>query len=220
VLRANDRDDKLPSKINKPLAPDGVVTASSLKTIHEKAQAWKMLDVKDYPAEKRQFLLRLMDLFQLSYPLDDEERAHLVPTLLPLTPPAGTEEPEGADRVRIRYEFQVSYSHLDREWFAKLQPLLKFRLSVVTASVWPDHELKAGDRWHDEIRAELDRMDVFLCLVSNHFLASDYITKVEMAAAFNREKAGKTTIVPLLLCDMDERDIQHLKPFNPLPALG
>lgn len=114
----------------------------------------------------------------------------------------------------------VSYSHLDREWFGKLRPLLKFKDPIQPAYVWHDHELTAGDRWDTEIRNELDRMDIFLCLVSNHFLGSDYITDVEMEMALAREKAGKTVIVPLLICDMDERDIQHLKPFNPLPAWG
>lgn len=114
----------------------------------------------------------------------------------------------------------VSYSHLDREWFGKLRPLLKFKDPIQTAYVWHDHELKAGDRWDKEIRDELQRMDVFLCLVSNHFLGSDYIADVEMKTALAREKTRKTIIVPLIICDMDERDIQHLKPFNPLPAWG
>jgi hypothetical protein len=48
-----------------------------------------------------------MDLFHLSYPLDDEGREQLVPTLLPLNPPPGTQEPEDPGRRRLRYEFQV-----------------------------------------------------------------------------------------------------------------
>ena len=108
VLRANDLDEKLPNELGKALAPDGVVTADSMARIHRKARAWKMLSVADYPAEKREFLLRLMDLFHLSYPLDGEEKQHLVPSLLPLHPPSGADEPEAtAERVRLRYEFQV-----------------------------------------------------------------------------------------------------------------
>ncbi|MEK6260574.1 MAG: toll/interleukin-1 receptor domain-containing protein [Planctomycetota bacterium] len=115
----------------------------------------------------------------------------------------------------------VSYSHLDRKWFKKLRPLLKFRDSTTTsAEFWHDNELKAGERWDKEIRDELEQMDVFLCLVSYHFLQSDYISEVEMKTALTREKAHKTIIVPLIICDMDERDIKHLKPFNPLPAWG
>ncbi|MFM9963031.1 MAG: COR domain-containing protein [Planctomycetaceae bacterium] len=107
VLRANDFDDKLPNHLNAALASDGIITAETLARIHQKAEAWKMLRAEDYPADKRDFLLRLMDLFHLSYPLDDEGREQLVPTLLPLNPPPETEEPDDPDRVRLRYEFQV-----------------------------------------------------------------------------------------------------------------
>ena len=123
-------------------------------------------------------------------------------------------------RVLRAIRLFVSYSHLDMEWFGKLRPLLNFKALTTTVHVWHDHELKAGDLWDKEIRGELDQMDVFLCLVSNHFLASDYISNVEMKIALQREKAHKTIIVPLILCDMDERDIIHLKQFNPLPVWG
>jgi hypothetical protein len=114
----------------------------------------------------------------------------------------------------------VSYSHLDKDWFGKLRPLLRFGGVAPPAHVWHDQELKAGDRWDREIRSALAEMDVFLCLVSYQFLASDYITEVEMKQALRREKQHKTQIVPLVICDMEERDIKHLKPFNPLPAWG
>ncbi len=114
----------------------------------------------------------------------------------------------------------VSYSHVDKDWFAKLRPLLKFNPPAKVAHVWHDQELKAGDRWEKEIRAELAQMDIFLCMVSYDFLASDFIRDVEMKEAIKREKQGKTIIVPLLICDMGDRDIGDLKPFNHLPAWG
>jgi hypothetical protein len=123
-------------------------------------------------------------------------------------------------RRKRQIRFFVSYSHLDRDWFAKLLPLLKFNTPTHHAHMWHDHELKPGDAWHDEIAEALQTMDVFLCLISNHFLASAYIREVEMKVALERERLGKTVIVPLLLCDMDERDIEDLKRFNPLPAWG
>lgn len=120
---------------------------------------------------------------------------------------------------RVRpVELFVSYSHRDVAWFRKLQPLLRFQVPTNPPRPWHDQEMKAGDRWDREIRAALEVMDVFLCLVSYCFLDSGYITDVEMKAALRREQQGKTIIVPLLIEDMDERDIVHLRPFNPLPA--
>jgi hypothetical protein len=114
----------------------------------------------------------------------------------------------------------VSYSHQDREWFGKLRPLLKFKPPVQEVHVWHDQELRAGDRWEKEIKEELGKMDVFLCLVSYFFLESDFIEDIEMKQALQREKQGKTIIVPLFISDMAERDVVHLKPFNPLPVWG
>ena len=118
--------------------------------------------------------------------------------------------------------FFVSYSHMDREWLLKLQPLLKFRGSTQLAHIWHDNELKASDRMHDEIQSALYQMDVFLCLLSNHFLASDYIMEHELQIAIERAEENKTLIVPLLLTEMDERDIKALRldDFQPLPTWG
>jgi hypothetical protein len=115
----------------------------------------------------------------------------------------------------------VSYSHLDYKWFKRLQPLLIFDghpTHLVYA--WHDNELTAGDRWDDEIRKELAQMDVFVCLLSVHFKASPYIRDVEKAAALEREKDRKTVIVPILLTQMDDRDLVEFKRFNPLPEWG
>jgi hypothetical protein len=109
---------------------------------------------------------------------------------------------------------------MDKEWFRKLRPLLKFRIPTDVVHVWHDQELMAGARWDKEIRLELARMDIFLCLVSYYFLDSDYIMNIEIREAFQREKEGKTVIVPLMICDMEDRDIKSLKPFSPLPAWG
>ena len=114
----------------------------------------------------------------------------------------------------------VSYSHLDKDWFRKLEPLLQFRDPTQTVYVWHDQELKAGDRWDDEIRDELEKMDVFLCLLSYHFLASPYIREVEVTTAFAREKKQQTAIVPLLISDMADADIVEYRPYHPLPAWG
>jgi internalin A len=146
VLRANDSDKKLPAEFDRPLAPDGVVDTETLALIHRKGQAWGMLRADDYPPEKREFLLRLMDLFHLSYPLDDEGRQQLVPTLLSLVPPPGSEEfivhrsaikastsqseqrPSQNAFTKLRYEFQVVPAPLLPWFIARTFSLIPDRL--------------------------------------------------------------------------------------------
>ena len=128
VLRANDLDAAhLPAKYNRALASDGTVTRGTLVTIHRKAAAWGMLNVKDYPPAKRAFLLRLMELFHLSYPLDAQGKVQLVPTLLPPTPPKGTDEPRGPGLRRLRYEFDVVPAPLLPWFIAKNYSLIPDR---------------------------------------------------------------------------------------------
>jgi len=103
VLRANLF---LPGKL---LAPDAILTAGKLGEIYAVAaqKPVEMLRARDYPADKWEFLLRLMNLFQLSFPVKEDGTEQLCPTLLPAEPPPGTDEPPGNDTVRLRYEFAV-----------------------------------------------------------------------------------------------------------------
>jgi TIR domain len=119
-------------------------------------------------------------------------------------------------------ELFVSYSHLNAAWFAKLRPLLKFRTpSANVVHVWHDQELKAGDRWDDDIRAALDSMEVFVCLVSYEFLDSGYIMDIELKRALAREKKREVEIVPILLYEVNlKKDCPDLNVFNPMPAWG
>jgi hypothetical protein len=129
-------------------------------------------------------------------------------------------KPGGAGKTRPVRLF-VSYSHENAAWSKRLLPVLKVRANVDTLQPWHDTELKAGDRWDDEIRAELDRMDIFLCLVSFQFLASGYIQDVELPRAKARHKKGEIEVVPVVLYKMDlEHDCEFLHQFNPLPAWG
>jgi TIR domain-containing protein len=124
---------------------------------------------------------------------------------------------KGTNPVRLF----VSYSHLNQPWFGRLSPLLKFKTKPHVAHVWHDHELKAGDHWDKDIQQELEQMDVFVCLLSFEFLASDYIMDVELPRALAREKNGEVEIIPIVLFPMDiHKESPELFAFNPLPAFG
>src|SRR5271166_1742224 len=111
--------------------------------------------------------------------------------------------PDGAMNARPVRMF-VSYSHENAAWCKRLLPVLRVKANVDTLQPWHDTEIKAGDRWEKEIRAELERMDIFLCLVSYQFLASAFIHDVELPKAEARLKSG----------------CEFLYQFNPLPEWG
>ena len=101
ILRANDPHH------DEPLAPDATLTSMRLGPIYAGAEKLKMLKADDYPEKKWPFLLQLMKLFQLAFPIDDTGEKLLVPTLLPVEPSPDCDEPDAEDRARLRYEFAV-----------------------------------------------------------------------------------------------------------------
>ncbi len=118
-------------------------------------------------------------------------------------------------------EMFVSYSHINETWFDRLRPVLKFNRCRDKSIAWNDQEMKAGDRWDKEIQEALERMDIFVCLVSFEFLASEYIKNVELKRALAREKKNEIEIVPIVLYPMNlEEDCPQLNEFNPLPSWG
>ncbi len=105
-------------------------------------------------------------------------------------------------RVRPRktdVELFVSYAHEDHAWLGRMQPLMEIEETHVKTRPWTDQQIQAGDRWDREIRAALDRMDVFVCLISMDFLLSRYVREVELPKAIERENAGEIEIVPILI---------------------
>jgi hypothetical protein len=178
-------DGKLPAKFNRALADDGKINADSLALMHEKAQAWGMLNVADYPAEKRGFLLRLMDLFHLSYPLDYEGREQLVPTLLPLNPPSGSDEPEDADRVRLRYEVQVVPAPLLPWFIARTFSLIPDRLH------WRRGAMLVFDDARAKVWATQDERYVFVTVAGSEHARKRLLAMIRgtLHKIFNEYKA-------------------------------
>jgi internalin A len=121
LLRANDpRHPEL-------LAPHAVLTAETLGPIYSAAEKLGMLKAGEYPREKWPFLLRLMGMFQLAYHLDERGQQLLVPALLPVEPPAGSEEPVSPDRTRLRYEFPVVPQPLLPRFLVRTSSLIENR---------------------------------------------------------------------------------------------
>jgi internalin A len=147
ILRANDQ------RHEEPLAPDGIVTPQSLGRIYGAAEKLKMLKAKDYPQEKWPFLLRLMSLFQLSFPLNEDGQRQLVPALLPVEEPSAATEPDGEGRVRLRYEFNVVPAPLVPRLLVRTFGLIKnglhwrrgalLRYGPAMAKVWATQD----ERW-------------------------------------------------------------------------
>ncbi len=100
----------------------------------------------------------------------------------------------------------VSYAHEDRHW---ADTLVRF-LSPVTReeriSLWDDSQIEPGDRWHAAIADALSRANVSVLLVTQHFLASDYIMNVELPGVLARAERGETRIFWIAVSASTYRD--------------
>jgi hypothetical protein len=144
------------------------LTLVRLGPIYAGAEKLKMLKAADYPETKWSFLLQLMKLFQLAFPLDDTGEKLLVPTLLPVEPPPDCDEPDAENRTRLRYEFAVvpgpllpkllvrTFSLIDGERRWRRGAMLRF--GQARARVWTTQD----ERWVriTAVGAEDDRKEL------------------------------------------------------------
>lgn len=109
----------------------------------------------------------------------------------------------------------VSYSHKDDYWMTTLMPLLRF--PGVDVKPWNDKEIKPGLRWDKEIKDALERMDVFIPLVSVNFAVSRYIGAVECPIAKERYKNREIEVVPILVHHPGDKECDWLMALQRLP---
>ena len=96
--------------------------------------------------------------------------------------------------VRKPLEIFVSYSHHDTPW---RQHLFDDYVGTTFGDcrIWTDAQLRAGDRWSEEIGRRLDSSAVAVLLVSARFLKSDFINTRELPHILARARSAGLRIV-------------------------
>jgi hemoglobin-like flavoprotein len=98
-----------------------------------------------------------------------------------------------------RTQVFVSYSHHDAQWLERFERKLKPAIKEEAFSIWSDQAIQAGENWKPVIEDKLESATVALLLVSDEFLASEFIQDVELPAILDAAKSRGLRIlwVPL-----------------------
>lgn len=143
------------------------------------------------------------------------------PTVAPSddTGQEGQEEPD-SDLIFI------SYSRKDAIWLDRLETMLKPLERAKSITTWSDRDIQSGRLWSSEIQSALDRARMAILLVSDNFLASDFIAENELPPLLERGAAGGLQIVwiPISSCMYRETRIANYQaaadPKKPLDGLS
>lgn len=99
----------------------------------------------------------------------------------------------------------VSYSHGDKEDLPELFAFLN-PSSCPLINFWTDEKIDLGQEWNIEISDAINKADIVLLIISQHFLNSHFIQNNELTTALQRHKDAKAVVIPIFLryCNLDK----------------
>lgn len=114
----------------------------------------------------------------------------------------------------------IIYAREDRGYKDDLLKSLKLLQTQGLIEPWHDSDIKPGDEWDKEIKAQLRVADIILPIISFEFFYSDYIYRVEIAEAFERYDQGEVLIIPIIAKKCPWEDHPRLYQLQALPIGG
>ena len=105
----------------------------------------------------------------------------------------------------MRDQVFISYSHKDARWLDRLQVYLAPLERRGSVRRWDDTLIAPGQRWEQEIADALQRTRVAVLFVSADFLASDFISRVELPRLLGAAEDQGVLIIPVVVdhCNFD-----------------
>jgi len=124
-----------------------------------------------------------------------------------------------------RSQVFICYSHKDEEWLDKLNKMLVPIKRKEQIDVWSDKRIDAGAKWKEEIKKALANAKIAVLLVSDDFLASEFIAENELPPILDAAKEGDLRIIWIYLrhCLFEETAIGKYQaghtPLDPIEEM-
>ena len=93
----------------------------------------------------------------------------------------------------------ISYSHADNEWLDRLMPFLRALKHQARVRAWSDKDIQLSADWHAEIQKALNEADAAILLISQDFLASEYIRNNELPKLLSAASERGLRIFPVFV---------------------
>ncbi|HXU80095.1 MAG TPA: trypsin-like peptidase domain-containing protein [Polyangia bacterium] len=120
----------------------------------------------------------------------------------------------------------ISYSHKDKKLLGELQTYLKPLVKIDGLQKWDDNDIRPGEDWLQAIRTAMATCRVAVLLVSQDYLASDFIGVEEFPQIIKDARSAGVTVfwIPLAASTYEKTELAALQaaidPKKPINKMG
>jgi hypothetical protein len=113
----------------------------------------------------------------------------------------------------------ISYSHKDKEWLETLKNFLTLLENDGNVRAWEDGQIKPGEQWRVAIDEALASASVAVLLVTQNFIASEFIQKVELPELLEHHANGRLELNWILVrpCTYKDTPLADIEALWPPP---
>ncbi len=108
----------------------------------------------------------------------------------------------------------ICYSHQDQKWLKWLDPILKPLIREGTVTEWSDRKIDPGKKWKEEIREALRTSGIAILIISQDFLASDFIFENELPPILEAEQEEGLRLLCIYVRPCDIASFPRLLDFQ------